>query len=190
GKAYQIDPVTSVVRTTFTPTIVRSGGAFGFALGAVGSVVAIGEPAPGVTSGSGRVYLFTLAPQSSATGPATGPQRAQPPALPPAGCVSSATAASVRCRLLILLATLREMGLQPMAKPLRRALHEVHRADTARGSRRARAAGRALRGVGEFTRSLDGGRVAVSAEVRDGLVTAARSVEADRRTLSGSTPEP
>src|SRR5262249_54793311 len=57
GKAYLIDPVTSGGRTTFTPTIARAGGHFGFALAALGPALAIRGPAPDVTSGSGPGYL-------------------------------------------------------------------------------------------------------------------------------------
>ena len=191
GKAYLIDAVTAEVRTTFTPTITRSGGHFGFALAALGPAIAIGEPAPEVTSGNGRVHLFDLAPAASGTAPQRTRTIAGPaPTPPPTGCVSTPTTASVDCRLEALLESVRQVGLGRLASPLRRARREVHRADSTWGRRRARASARAVRGVGEFTRSLEvGGKrgVAVSAEVQDALLAAASSLEADLRALSLST---
>src|SRR5262249_14725238 len=191
GKAYLIDAVTFEVRTTFTPTITRSGGHFGFALAALGPAIAIGEPAPGVTSGSGRVHLFDLAPASSGTAPQRTRTIDAPPAAPPlVGCVSEPTTDSVDCRLDALLESVRQAGLGRLASPLRRARREVHRADSAWGRRRARASAQAMRGVGEFARSLEvGGKrgVAVPAEVQDALLVAASSLETDLRALSLST---
>jgi FG-GAP repeat len=185
GKAWLIDAVTSEVRTTFTPTITRAGGHFGFALAALGPAIAIGEPAPGVTSGSGRVHLFDLAPAP----PGTAPQRTRTidspaPAPPPAGCVSAPTTESVDCRLEALLATVREVGLGRLASPLRRARRELRRAERTRGPHRVEASRLAVRGMGHFARRLE--RAVASVELRDTLLAAANSVEADLRALAGA----
>ena len=191
GKAYLIDPVTFAIRTTFEPTIARGGGHFGFALAAIGPAVAIGEPAFGVTSGSGRVYLFDLAPQPTGGGPRRLPTNGGGQPAPPAeSCAPAPTAVSVDCRVNALLGTMRQAGLRRLASPLRRVRREVRRADGARGARRGRAFSRAVRGVGEFARRLEspGGRTDVSAELRHALLAAASAVEVDLRALSASIP--
>ena len=191
GEAFLIEPVSSALVARFLPTVARAGGRFGFALAAAGPVIAIGEPATGDSAAVGRVYLFG----PSTTTPPTGPGPTQPTAsAPPAGvaarCPLGATTASVDCRLAVLLGALRDEGLSRLAGPLRRAGRDVRRADTARGTRRIRALGRAARSMGQVASRLESGResTALAAETRAALVAEASTVRSDLLSLVESGP--
>jgi hypothetical protein len=181
GEAFLLDPATSALVTRFSPTTERAGGRFGFALAVVGPTIAIGEPAVGSTSTSGRVWLFgTPAGVPSPRG-GSGPARTR--GVPAAErCPRAATAASIDCRVTALLATVRP---QSLARPLRLARRALHRASGARGRRRLRALGRAAGGVRSFAALLRSpyGDSRVPADVRDAISAVSDAVSADLDTL-------
>lgn len=190
GLAFLIDPASGAVRTTFVPPNPRPSGNFGFALAAVGTNVAIGEPAVDAASGSGRVYLFDLTTATPGGGPSRAQSTGSAQTVPlPASCLNAPTTPSVGCRVNALLDSVAEPGNQDLARPLRQVRRAVRRADDTRGRRRARAFRRALRGVGEFM-----GRVEVRdagpgmpADERAAWLAAASALQVDLGTLLSAT---
>ena len=175
GEAYLVDPTTSALVTRFSPTIERSGGGFGFALAIVGPLVAIGEPAVGSPSTTGRVWLFD--PQSATVG---GDPMRTPAVASPAG--PSCPGGSIRCRVIYLLASVDQRDL---TRPLRRTLRALRAASNARGRSRVRALDRAANGIREFAVGLGsaGDLPGMPADRRDALLAVSDAVSADLATL-------
>ena len=174
GEAYLVDPTTSALVTRFSPTLERSGGGFGFALAIVGPLVAIGEPAIGSPSTTGRVWLFDpQSPASTPGGDPTPPRAATSPTPASAPC----PAGSIRCRVTYLLG---EVHQRDLVRPLRRTLRALRAASNTRGRSRVRALDRAANGIREFAVGL---RSAGDLPGMPTLIAVSDGVSADLATL-------